>query len=231
MNDLAMAGTVLTSPTAAFTELRERPRFLVPMLMIILAMVLQMFWYYNVVDIAWLKDHMFNGNARMDAMPTEARERFLGAMSKNMLMWPSIIGMAIMVPLMFVLISAYYLLAGKITNVQYSFKHWMALSAWSSLPMLIGLAAGSIMLLMQGSNAQMGPSELQILSANELFFQLSPAHPGAQLLMQLNPITFWTWALSIIAVKLWSNRSWVYSSVFVLLPIVVIFGGWALFAF
>jgi hypothetical protein len=231
MNDFALAGTVLTSPTAAFTELRERPRFLLPMLAIVIATVLQMYWYYNVVDIEWLKDHMFSGNARMDAMPAEARERFLGSMSKNMLMWPSIIAIAVMVPLMFVLISAYYLLAGKITNVRYSFKHWMSLSAWSSLPVLVGLAAGSIMLLMQGSNAQMGPSELQILSANELFFHLSPAHPGSQLLMQLNPITFWTWGLSILAVKLWSNRSWLFSSVFVLLPIVVIFGGWALFAF
>lgn len=47
MNDFALAGTVLTSPTAAFTELRERPRF-------------------------------------------------LGAMSKNMLMWPSIIAIVVM---------------------------------------------------------------------------------------------------------------------------------------
>jgi hypothetical protein len=231
MNDFALAGQVFTSPAAAFAELRERPRFLVPLLVIVIATVLQMVWYYNAVDIEWLKDHLFSGNARMDSLPPDARERFMSAMTKNTLMWPSVIAITVMVPAIFALLSAYYLLAGKVTNVQHTFKHWFSLNVWSSLPMLVGLAAGSVILLMNGSQAQVGPSELQVLSLNELFFKLTPAHPGAQLLSQINPITAWSWCLSIIAVKTWSNRSWLFSSVFVLLPVVLIYGGWALAVF
>jgi hypothetical protein len=66
MNDVALAGTVLTSPTAAFTKLRERPRFLIPMLAISIAMALQMYSHYNVVDVDVVVDHRHCGDGAAD---------------------------------------------------------------------------------------------------------------------------------------------------------------------
>jgi hypothetical protein len=127
-------------------------------------------------------------------------------------------------PAIFALIAGYYKLAGVITKANQTYKQWFVLAVWSSLPMLVGIVSSAAILLMQDANAQLGPSELQILSANELFFHRTPAQPGYQLLQMLSPIMFWNWALAIIGVKTWSNRSWLFSSVFVLLPMAVIFG-------
>jgi hypothetical protein len=194
-------------------------------------LAIQQYWYYSIVDFEWLKDHMFGGSSRFENMSPEQRERALSMMSHNMMMWSSVISVAVVMPVVLALISVYYLLAGKVTNVQCTFKQWFSFATWCSVPTLIGIAASYAVLATQGANAQIGPSELQVLSANELFFQLPASHLGAQLLDQLNPITFWTWAVGIIGLKVWSNRSWLFSATFVMLPSVLIYGVWALIAF
>ncbi len=231
MNNITLAGLVVTSPSAAFAELRERPRFWLPLLVIIVATILQLVWYYSIVDIEWLKDHMFSGNARVEALPPEAQARMMSTMTQKTFMWSSVISVVIGLPLIFTLLTCYYLLAGKITNVQQTFKQWFSLVAWSGIPTLIGVLTGAVILATHGTNAQVGPSELQVFSLNELFFQRTPTQPGFQLLSSLSLISVWGWVLSVIGVKTWSNRSLVFSSIFVLLPLVVVYGVWALFAF
>ena len=56
MNDLAVATSLATSPFSAFAELRERPRFWFPLLVVVLSSVGIVVWYYGVVDIDWMKD-------------------------------------------------------------------------------------------------------------------------------------------------------------------------------
>jgi hypothetical protein len=231
MNDTTLAGALITSPTTAFTELRERPRFLWPFLLVVLSAAGLIFWYYQSVDFEWLKDHMFGDNPAFKNMDDATRERAMGAMSRNTLAYSSLAGVLVMVPVFFLLQTVYFMLGGKITNIQYSFKHWFSLTAWSSLPSLATTVAGVIVMLMSGSNAQLGPSELQVFSLNELWLQLKPADPGYSLATSVNLITFWCCALSIIGVKTWSTKSWTFSAVFVLLPFVLIYGIWAYLAF
>jgi hypothetical protein len=45
MNDLALTAALATSPSAAFAELRERPRILFPLLLCIVATAGIVFWY------------------------------------------------------------------------------------------------------------------------------------------------------------------------------------------
>lgn len=231
MNDLILAGKVLVSPGEAAVEIREHPRFFFPIMLIVAATVAQLFWYYNVVDIEWLKDHMLGANERINAMTPEARERMFANMTRPTMMWSGIIATAVALPLVFALVAAYYLLAGKVTNVQASFRQWFALSAWSGLPALIALLAGAAVLIAKGANAQLGPSDLQVSSLNELFFGRTPGEAGYQLLMSLNLFSFWSWSIAIVAVQRWSNRGWGFSAMFVLLPIIVIYGTWALVTF
>jgi hypothetical protein len=231
MNDIALTGLLVTSPSAAFSELRERPRFWFPLLLIIVASIVQLAWYYSIVDIEWLKDHLFSGNARIEAMAPEAKAKMMSTMSQKTLMVSSIISTAIVLPIMFAIMSGYYMLAGKITNVQQNYKQWFSLVAWSALPALIGTVAALMILLTHGENTQLGQSDLQVLSANELFFQRTPSQPGYQFLVSLSIPTILSWVLSVIGVKAWSNRSWLFATVFVLLPVVIVYGIWAIVAF
>jgi hypothetical protein len=230
MNNITLAGLFITSPSAAFAELRERPRFLFPLIALVVATALVTGWYYSVVDFEWLKDHLFSGNKRMQAMPEADRARAMGMMSKKMMLSSGVIATAIGLPMVLAIQAAYCMLAGKITNVQKSFLHWFSLLSWSNIPVLAGVVASMVLLATQSSPVQINPSELQMLSLNELFFHLSPSEPGYSLFSALSLLSLWTWGLAIIGVQTWSNRSWAFSTIFVLLPFVVIYGIWAFFA-
>ena len=230
MNNLSLTALIATSPSAAFTELRDRPKFLFPLLAIVLLSVGLQFWYFSSVDIEWLKDHLMSGNAAIQKLPEADRARVMGAMSRNTLLWSSVLGSLITIPAMFAIQALYYLLAGKVTNLQKSFVQWFAIVCWSSLPIVLGAIVGAIMLAMHGSNAQMSPSELQPLSLNELFFHRLPSQPGYAFFLSLSVITLLTWGLRVIGVRAWSDRSWVFSTIFALLPFMLLYGVWALIA-
>jgi hypothetical protein len=84
---------------------------------------------------------------------------------------------------------------------------------------------------MLSENSQISPSALQPLSLNELLFHVPMSGKGYTLLESLNIPSFLSWGLLIIGVRTWSQRSWVFSTVLVLLPCVALYGIWAFLAF
>jgi hypothetical protein len=124
--------------------------------------------------------------------------------------------------------AVYYLLAGKIAGVNRSFRHWLALSAWTSLPTVLAVIPAALVLLTATSN-QVGQDSLQALSLNELFFKLEPGETGFTLLTNINLFTFVSLYLGAVGVKVWSSRSWLFSIVFSVLPLILIVGIWALY--
>jgi Yip1 domain len=129
-----------------------------------------------------------------------------------------------------VLEATWYTLAGKVMNVDRNFKQWFALANWTSLPAVIAVIPAAIALLM-ASGTQIDPGALQPLSLNELFFHRKMGESGYQLLSNLSLVSLLGALLAIIGVKCWSARSWLFATVFVLLPLVVICGIAALIMF
>lgn len=230
MNPLTLAGLMVTSPSAAFGELRERPNFLAPLIALIVGATVTMLWYYSIVDFNWLKDHLFGNNPRFANMPEEQRERMLSMMSQKTMMSSGVITTAIAFPMVIALQAGYYWLAGRVANVKQTFLHWFSLVAWSTLPALIGTLATFVLLATSGANAQVGPADLQVLSLNNLLFQLEPGQKGYQFWSTLNLLSAWGWALCVVGVRTWSGKSWAFSAIFVMIPFAVIYGGWAFFA-
>jgi hypothetical protein len=64
-----------------------------------------------------------------------------------------------------------------------------------------------------------------------LFFHKSMNERGFALLSSLTVIHPWVWWLSVLGVRVWSGKSWLFSSLFALTPIVIMYGGWAAWAF
>lgn len=230
MNSMELAAMVLTAPRAAFQEVRERPRFWLPLTLMLGGTVVLLFWYYSIVDFAWLTDHLMNSNERVRQMPDAQRERAMASMSRTGLMLSAVIAAPLILMLIRLIEAGYYSLAGKITNVQYSFRQWFALSWWTSLPHVLGILAMAAFLLLSDTN-QIGSEELQVLSLNELFFHRGLGEPGVSLLSSLTLLHPWAWALSVLGVQAWSGRSLAFSAVFALAPTALIYGIWALLAF
>jgi len=229
MNNVALAAALATSPSTAFAELRERPRYWFPLVLITVASTVMVCWYYSTVDFEWLKDLMFSNNPKFQALPEAQRTATLSGFTRTMMSWGSAIGTLIFIPVWYLLQSLYLLLAAKVTKLPQGFKHWFALSCWTALPLLLGTVVAAIMLLMS-DNSQVSPSVLTALSLNELVFHYPWGSPAQGILDALTIPAFLSWALMIMGVHSWSQRSWAFSGIFILLPIVAVYGIWAFFA-
>jgi hypothetical protein len=230
MNNLALSVALATAPSSAFAELRERPRFWFPLLLVVLTTAGLTFWYYSMVDIEWFKETMFSSDPKLQRMGEEERAAAMAMLSRNTLLYSSVVSMFVVIPLVLLLQALYLLLAAKVTKLSQGFKHWFSFACWTALPMLLSAVVAAILLIL-ADNSQVSPSALQPLSLNELLFHVPAGSPGFTLFESLGIPAFLSWALMIIGVHTWSQRSWAFSAILVLLPWLVIYGLWAFFAF
>jgi hypothetical protein len=230
MNNLALTAALATAPTTAFAELRERPRFWFPLLLLVATTAALFYWYYSTVDIEWFKDAIYSNNSQIQALPEADRARAMGMVGRGMLLWGSVIGVIIGLPCVFLITALYYLLAAKVTKLPQGFKHWLALVSWSSLPILLNTVVAAIFILMSDTT-QMSPSLLQPLGLNELLFHRPLGSPGQAMLDSLSIPALLSSLLAIIGVHTWSQRSWAFSAIVALIPLVLFYGIWAIFAF
>ena len=93
----------------------------------------------------------------------------MAMVSRNTLLWGSVVGTIIVMPIVFLLGRLYLLLAAKVTKLPQGFKHWFSLGCWTSLPMLLSTVVAAILLIMSDTT-QVSPSVMQPLSLNELLF-------------------------------------------------------------
>jgi hypothetical protein len=217
MNNVALSGALMTAPYDAFTRLRERPRFWFPLLLVVASTGALVFWYYSTVDIEWLKDAMNLQGPR--AMVT-----------RSMMLWSSVVAVVIVVPVLYLVQALLLLLTARVTRVPVGFKYWFSMVSWSSLPALLGIVTAAIFLILSDT-PQISPGVLQPLSINELLLHRPLGSPGQALLDTLSIPTLLSWVLRIIGVRSWTQRSWLFSATFVLLPTTVIYGIWAILAF
>ncbi len=230
MNNIALSIALATAPSTAFEELRARPKFWFPLLLVVLSTAGMMYWYYAIVDIEWLKDAMYGANPDIQKLPEEERAGAMAMVTRGTLLWTSVIGVMIFTPAMFALIALYLLLAAKVTRLAPGYKHWFALTCWTSLPLMVSVVVSAIFLLI-ADTTQLSPSILQPLSLNELLLHRPVGDPGFAIHESLNIPSVLGWVLMIIGVRTWSQRSWAFSTAFILLPVVVIYALWAFFAF
>jgi hypothetical protein len=230
MNDLTLSGALATNPSSAFAELRERPRFWFPLLLIVLSTAILAFWYYTIVDIDWLKDAMFSNNADIQKMPEAERAQAMAMVSRGTMRWGSVIGVCFALPIFFVLHAVYLLIAAKVTKMPFGFKHWFSLTCWTAMPLLISNVVAAILLLI-AENPQIGPGAMQPLSLNELLLHRPFGSPGQAFFESLTIPGVLGWILLIIGVRTWSQRSWLFSSIVALIPVVLLYGIWSAFAF
>jgi len=230
MNNTALTVALATAPSSAFAELRERPRFWFPLLLVVLTTAGLTYWYYSIVDIEWLKDAILSNNPKFQQMNEEKRAAAMAIFGRNTLLWSSVVSILVAFPVVFVLEALYLLLAAKVTKLSQGFKHWFALGCWTALPTLLSNAVAAILLIL-ADNPQVAPSALQPLSLNELLLHQPLGSPGHSLLESLTIPFFLSCALMIIGIRTWSQRSWAFSATVILLPWVVIYGLWAFFAF
>lgn len=217
-------------PRKAFAELGERPRFWFPLLVLVVAVGAIQYWYTSVVDLAWATDQQLRNNPLARNMTEEQIAQVVqgaGASGQNggraIL---SFISVAFGLPIGMLLAALFYLLISKMTGLDRSYRHWFAYCCWVSLPLAVG-AIPSALALATTETTQFTQESLKTLSLNALFFNRAPGGPGYSFYSSVDLFTLASLYLSLIGVKVWSGRSWLFASLFVGIPWGLIYGLWA----
>lgn len=218
--------SIFTEPGKAMAAVEQRSMLWLPLLLLVLGNVALMAWYYGVVDFAWLQDRLLSSNPEIDGAAREAAQQF---MTRPVMMGGALVGVVIGVPAMLCLFAVYYFLAAKVVGNELSFGKWFAFVVWTSVPTLLNLPAMAIGILMSG-NGQIAPEALNPLTLNQLLFQFPMGHPWQALLDSIALTTLWSIAVAVIGFEVWTRRSQATALAVVLLPYVVIYGGWAVYA-
>jgi hypothetical protein len=216
--------TMFYEPGRAFSMLEPKRHAWLPLVLLIVATSTLLFWYFNVVDFAWLLDQMLAG-----IKDAEQRDMTKTMMSKTMMTVSAVGGSVVMFPIACALAGVYFMLAGKVLNKEVSFGTGFALAAWASVPALLLLPLGAVA-IMFASNGQLNFSDLNPLSLNQLIFHYDMAHPMAALLDNLNASSIWTMILTMIGFQVWARTPRSTAIVVVLIPYLTIYGIWFAFA-
>ncbi|MCB1560560.1 MAG: YIP1 family protein [Xanthomonadales bacterium] len=228
MSPLSTLLAVFVEPAKAMQAVRERSMAWFPLLLLVGGTAIVWVWYYQIVDIAWLQDQMLSaGGQKLSPEQIAASKSF---MTRGFLIGSTIVSVAIMLPLIMLISAVYYLLAAKVVGSDIGFGKWFAFAVWTSVPALLLVPAGIIKIL-TSSNGQLTQQAVNPLSLNELLFHLPVSSPWAGLANAIHIPSIWAAVVAIIGYKLWTGKSTVTSAIVVLLPLVVIYGGWAAFAF
>lgn len=232
MNNLEIAQALVFEPRKAFGEIAERPRFWFPLLALLLATVVITVWYLSIVDMGWMLDQQIRGSASGRSMSEEQIVQTVEMMGRNrgLVLGLGIVQIVLVVPIVYLLIPAlYYFLVGKVVAFERSFKQWFAFISWVMIPGVVAMIPAAILLATSGTN-QIRQEALKTLSVNALLFHRAPGESGFSFLSYLDVFVVATFILSLIGVKVWSGRSWVFAALFVGIPWVLVLGPWAWFS-
>lgn len=232
MSNWEILQALVFEPRKAFAELGERPKFWFPLLALIITSALVAIWYSAVVDLAWAADRELRNNPFASALTEEQiTQQVQGAEGQRGLRVAiTAIASVVGLPLIMMIGALYYLLVGKIFGFERGFRQWYSFSCWTTLPTAL-TAIPAVMVLLTTKTTQFSQESLQALSLNALIFHRAIGEPGYSWLSNFNLLQLVTLYLSILGVKVWSGRSWLFATLFVGIPWVVIWGIWARFSF
>ncbi len=227
MSYLQRTLVLFTAPGREMADLAGRPTFWFPLLLTVLMTLAIQLWYLQIVDFSWLANYAVNSNRRMAQMPEATRAAIAARMSKGRLMGITVVA-AVLTPLVFhTLTATFFNLLGKLLNVRKSFKDWLAVVWWAALPLTLNLFAAALFLAFTQSR-QLSPTQLNVLSLNELFAHESYGERGFNIMTTLTALHPMAWWYLVRGTQALSGRSLGFSAAFTLIPILLFYTAWAL---
>lgn len=218
---------IFLQPGKVFVDLKQKPTFWLPLLLVALTSAALVLMYYLKVDPTWMLDHMVRmaGNEMSASEVEQMRKVMPGARTMGYIGAPSAAVMAVVVSMLYAL---YFMLAGKIAGAATSFRHGLSLISWASMPTLLGVIVAILGVLTM--TPQTTIESLMLANVDPLLMQLPFDHPWSTLAKGFSLLNLWVWFLLALGWRTWTGSGWLQATIVAILPSVVIYGGMATFA-
>jgi hypothetical protein len=134
MSEIGRLTGVFFEPKKAFADIAQRPRWFIPLLLVILTAMAYITAVGQHIGWATIIRHQFETNKQMQQMPAEQREQ---AMNIGLKIAPisGYVGVAVFVPVFYVLMAGLLtLVAGGIMSAGVKFKQVFAIVCYSGMP-------------------------------------------------------------------------------------------------
>lgn len=218
---------IFVEPGKTFAELKEKPSFMLPLILMAVLSVVMTLMYFGKVDSDWLFEQQMaaSGETFTDQQLAERKAVMPSAKTIGYFGAPfAVLGIAIISCLM----ALYYMVAGKITGSKTSFRHGLSLTAWSGVPTLLGMFVGIIGIF--SMTPQTSLESLMLTNLDPLLVQLPIDHAWSGFAKRFSLLTFWSIFLSAMGWRVWGKTSWTQAITVASLPSILIYSGMALYA-
>lgn len=213
---------IFLQPTKVFEDLRERPAFALPLLLLVALSAALPLWYFLTVDTAWYVQHMLLASGReLSAADLEKTKSMMQAGAHTMPYFGAA-SAAILGVIVLCVYALYLMLAGKVTGAAMSFKRGLSLISWSTMPALLGLLVALVGVATMKPHTPL--ESLMLTNVDPLLVQLQPDSPWLGLARGFSLLNFWTWFLLALGWRTFNRASWTQSTIVALLPSVVVYG-------
>lgn len=215
---------ILVAPAAAFARLKDKPDFLFPLLLVMLAVASIQPGYVYLTDFNFLIDELVEQALRNNPAARESDIRAsLGNLTRGQVAISGTVGVLLFVPLISALYAWYLSFIAKFGPQEYSFRHWFSLVCWTGLPTLF-VALAAWVVILSSSNGQVPQAALQPLSLDALL----ALQPSSSVLQNISLPQLWALVLATLGYRHFTGKTLTHAVIVTWAPYVLIFGVWAL---
>lgn len=215
-------GNLMLDPKPTFARLKDKGGAWIPLLILIALSIGIMYWWISTLDFGWLVEHMVASQPKATPEMRAAMEKF---MTPNSMLVSSSIGAVLGTLVALALSALYYLVASKIIGAPIGYGKWFGFSVWTSVPRLLTIPLSAVQIAT--SNGRLAPEDLNMASLNYLVFHLPMTNPWASLVGSIDLTMFWSIALAVLGLKVWTGRSTATCLTIAVLPYVIVYGLWS----
>jgi hypothetical protein len=227
----AIATNIFTAPREAFAALKERPRVLLPVLVLLIGFSAVSFYFLSHVDMGFFLDNQLrSGNADL----TDAqREQAIATAAKIPPLVYGVIGAvtsSFFVFLIVFIVAAYYTVVSFVTRDGVKLKQWFALLCWCTLPQAFGIVAQLVNMAINDPRFMLQDSINPLSFGNLLSIDRTGTPIVQRILLGIDVTAIWSLVLQVLGYQSFSKSSITKSAAIVLAPLALIVVVGTLFA-
>lgn len=224
---IGVAVNIFASPRDAFEVIRDRPRALLPWLLVIAGAATVNFMFVNLVDLAWYIEQQIRASA---ASGNLTEDQIRQAVERSSGMSPVVLGAigavssAVIVTLIYFVYSLYLTGVSFATNDGIRLRQWFGLVCWCGLPALLGFLA-SIVNMLSNDATFMSQDRINPLSYASIFNLDTAGVGGFRRVLMMSDVTqIWTLVLTVLGYQAWTRRGLGSAAAIVLAPYILLIG-------